>query len=178
MQERTETVSAYEHRPAMSVVITRNTLHTWVLVPRRVRVRYLSRRLSLNATPLTGSDSRVSSQAGADVRTPADGPRRSQAVVWDSVRELSGRGLHGSARDRGLLRLRELTRLRADARLLKMLELSPRQTAPPSPLEAGSFDAPPGSAPQPQLAPASRPARRGSRRHARRAPRWPDQDAC
>jgi hypothetical protein len=94
------------------------------------RLRYLSRRLSLNATPLTGSDSRGSCRARADERAAADGSRPSQAVVWDSVRELSGRGLHGCARDRGLLRLRELTRLRADdARLLKMLELSPRQAA-------------------------------------------------
>ena len=39
----------------------------------------------------------------------------------------------------------ELTRLRAEnARLLKMLELSPRQAAPPGPAQAGFFDAPPG----------------------------------
>jgi superfamily II DNA or RNA helicase len=39
----------------------------------------------------------------------------------------------------------ELARLRAEnARLLKMLELSPRQAAPPSPAQAGFFDAPPG----------------------------------
>ena len=31
-----------------------------------------------------------------------------------------------------------------DARLLKMLELSPRQAAPPGPAQAGFFDAPPG----------------------------------
>jgi superfamily II DNA or RNA helicase len=39
----------------------------------------------------------------------------------------------------------ELARLRAEnARLLKMLELSPRQAATPSPVQAGFFDAPPG----------------------------------
>ncbi len=39
----------------------------------------------------------------------------------------------------------ELTRLRTEnARLLKMLELSPRQAAPPGPAQAGFFDAPPG----------------------------------
>jgi superfamily II DNA or RNA helicase len=39
----------------------------------------------------------------------------------------------------------ELVRLRAEnARLLKMLELSPRQAAPPGPVQAGFFDAPPG----------------------------------
>jgi superfamily II DNA or RNA helicase len=39
----------------------------------------------------------------------------------------------------------ELTRLRTEnARLLKMLELSPRQAAPPGPTQAGFFDAPPG----------------------------------
>ena len=45
-----------------------------------------------------------------------------------------------------LARLRaELARLRAEnARLLKMLELSPRQAAPPGPAQAGFFDAPPG----------------------------------
>jgi hypothetical protein len=40
----------------------------------------------------------------------------------------------------------ELARLRAEnARLLKMLELSPRQAAPPSPAQAGFFDATPGT---------------------------------
>jgi superfamily II DNA or RNA helicase len=39
----------------------------------------------------------------------------------------------------------ELARLRAEnALLLKMLELSPRQAAPPAPAQAGFFDAPPG----------------------------------
>jgi superfamily II DNA or RNA helicase len=39
----------------------------------------------------------------------------------------------------------ELARLRAEnARLLKMLELSPRQAAPPGAAQAGFFDAPPG----------------------------------
>ncbi len=39
----------------------------------------------------------------------------------------------------------ELARLRAEnARLLKMLELSPRQAEPPAPAQAGFFDAPPG----------------------------------
>ena len=39
----------------------------------------------------------------------------------------------------------ELARLRAEnARLLKMLELSPRQAEPPDPAQAGFFDAPPG----------------------------------
>ena len=39
----------------------------------------------------------------------------------------------------------ELVRLRAEnARLLKMLELSSRQAAPPGPAQAGFFDAPPG----------------------------------
>ena len=39
----------------------------------------------------------------------------------------------------------ELARLRAEnARLLKMLELSSRQAAPPSPAQAGFFEAPPG----------------------------------
>jgi hypothetical protein len=39
----------------------------------------------------------------------------------------------------------ELARLRVEnARLLKMLELSPRQAAPPGPAQAGFFDAPPG----------------------------------
>ena len=39
----------------------------------------------------------------------------------------------------------ELERLRGEnARLLKMLELSPRQAAPPGPARAGFFDAPPG----------------------------------
>jgi superfamily II DNA or RNA helicase len=39
----------------------------------------------------------------------------------------------------------ELARLRTEnARLLKMLELSPRQAAPPAPAQAGFFDAPPG----------------------------------
>jgi hypothetical protein len=39
----------------------------------------------------------------------------------------------------------ELARLRAEnARLLKMLELNPRQAAPPGPAQAGFFDAPPG----------------------------------
>ena len=39
----------------------------------------------------------------------------------------------------------ELAQLRAEnARLLKMLELSPRQAAPPGPAQAGFFDAPPG----------------------------------
>jgi len=39
----------------------------------------------------------------------------------------------------------ELARLRAEnARLLKMLQLSPRQAAPPGPAQAGFFDAPPG----------------------------------
>ena len=39
----------------------------------------------------------------------------------------------------------ELARLRAEnARLLKMLELSPRQAAPPGSAQAGFFDAPPG----------------------------------
>jgi len=39
----------------------------------------------------------------------------------------------------------ELVRLRSEnARLLKMLELSPRQAAPPGPAQAGFFDAPPG----------------------------------
>ena len=39
----------------------------------------------------------------------------------------------------------DLARLRAEnARLLKMLELSPRQAAPPGPAQAGFFDAPPG----------------------------------
>ena len=39
----------------------------------------------------------------------------------------------------------ELARLRAEnARVLKMLELSPRQAAPPGPAQAGFFDAPPG----------------------------------
>ena len=39
----------------------------------------------------------------------------------------------------------ELARLRAEnARLLKMLELSPRQAVPPGPAQAGFFDAPPG----------------------------------
>ncbi|HWF80888.1 MAG TPA: helicase-related protein [Streptosporangiaceae bacterium] len=40
----------------------------------------------------------------------------------------------------------ELSRLRAEnARLLKMLELSPQQAAPPGPAQAGFFDAPPGA---------------------------------
>jgi len=40
----------------------------------------------------------------------------------------------------------ELARLRAEnARLLKMLELSPRQAAPPGPAQAGFFEAPPGA---------------------------------
>ena len=40
----------------------------------------------------------------------------------------------------------ELARLRAEnARLLKMLELSPRQAAPPNPAQGGFFDAPPGT---------------------------------
>jgi hypothetical protein len=39
----------------------------------------------------------------------------------------------------------ELARLRAEnARLLRMLELSPRQATPPGPAQAGFFDAPPG----------------------------------
>jgi len=39
----------------------------------------------------------------------------------------------------------ELARLRAEnARLLKMLELSPREAAPPGPAQAGFFEAPPG----------------------------------
>jgi hypothetical protein len=39
----------------------------------------------------------------------------------------------------------ELARLRAEnARLLKMLKLSPRQAATPGPVQAGFFDAPPG----------------------------------
>ena len=39
----------------------------------------------------------------------------------------------------------ELARLRAEnARLLKILELSSRQAAPPGPAQAGFFDAPPG----------------------------------
>jgi superfamily II DNA or RNA helicase len=39
----------------------------------------------------------------------------------------------------------DLARLRAEnARLLRMLELSPRQAAPPGPAQAGFFDAPPG----------------------------------
>ena len=39
----------------------------------------------------------------------------------------------------------ELARLRAEnARLLKMLDLSPRQAAQPGPAQAGFFDAPPG----------------------------------
>jgi len=39
----------------------------------------------------------------------------------------------------------ELAQLRAEnARLLKMLELSPRQAAPPGPAQGGFFDAPPG----------------------------------
>jgi len=39
----------------------------------------------------------------------------------------------------------ELARLRAEnARLLRMLELSPRQAEPPSPAQAGFFEAPPG----------------------------------
>ncbi|HUZ51105.1 MAG TPA: DEAD/DEAH box helicase family protein [Streptosporangiaceae bacterium] len=39
----------------------------------------------------------------------------------------------------------ELSRLRGEnARLLKMLELSPRQAAPPGPAQVGFFDAPPG----------------------------------
>jgi hypothetical protein len=39
----------------------------------------------------------------------------------------------------------ELARLRAEnARLLKQLELSPRQAAPPGPAQAGFFEAPPG----------------------------------
>jgi hypothetical protein len=39
----------------------------------------------------------------------------------------------------------ELAWLRAEnARLLKMLELSPRQATPPGPAQAGFFDAPPG----------------------------------
>jgi hypothetical protein len=39
----------------------------------------------------------------------------------------------------------ELARLRAEnARLLKMLDLSPRQAAPPGPAQAGFFEAPPG----------------------------------
>jgi hypothetical protein len=39
----------------------------------------------------------------------------------------------------------ELARLRAEnARLLKMLELSSGQAAPPGPAQAGFFDAPPG----------------------------------
>jgi superfamily II DNA or RNA helicase len=39
----------------------------------------------------------------------------------------------------------ELARLRAEnARLMRMLELSPRQAAPPGPAQAGFFDAPPG----------------------------------
>jgi hypothetical protein len=39
----------------------------------------------------------------------------------------------------------ELARLRAEnARLLEVLELSPRQAAPPGPAQAGFFDAPPG----------------------------------
>jgi hypothetical protein len=40
----------------------------------------------------------------------------------------------------------ELARLRDEnARLLKMLELSPQQAAPPGPAQAGFFDAPPGT---------------------------------
>jgi superfamily II DNA or RNA helicase len=40
----------------------------------------------------------------------------------------------------------ELSRLRAEnARLLRMLELSPRQAAPPGPAQTGFFDAPPGA---------------------------------
>jgi hypothetical protein len=40
----------------------------------------------------------------------------------------------------------ELAGLRAEnARLLKMLELSPRQAAPPGPVQTGFFDAPPGT---------------------------------
>jgi hypothetical protein len=39
----------------------------------------------------------------------------------------------------------ELARLRAEnARLLRLLELTPRQAAPPGPAEAGFFEAPPG----------------------------------
>jgi hypothetical protein len=39
----------------------------------------------------------------------------------------------------------ELARLRVEnSRLLRMLELSPRQAAPPAPAQAGFFDAPPG----------------------------------
>ena len=42
----------------------------------------------------------------------------------------------------------ELARLRAEnARLLKMLELSPRQAAPPGPAQAGFLDVPPGLVP-------------------------------
>jgi len=49
----------------------------------------------------------------------------------------------------------ELALLRAEnARLLKMLELSRRQAAPPGPAQAGFFDAPPGAVHQdsPKLA--------------------------
>jgi hypothetical protein len=39
----------------------------------------------------------------------------------------------------------ELARLRAEnARLMRMLKLSPRQAAPPGPAQAGFFEAPPG----------------------------------
>jgi len=39
----------------------------------------------------------------------------------------------------------ELARLQVEnARLLKMLELSPRHAAPPGPAQAAFFDAPPG----------------------------------
>ena len=63
--------------------------------------------------------------------------------------ELHGRGLH-VAYGVGVPEIpaavaAELARLRAEnARLLKMLELSPRQAAPPGPAQAGFFDAPPG----------------------------------
>ena len=39
----------------------------------------------------------------------------------------------------------ELKRLRAEnARLLRLLELTPREAAPPEPAQAGFFEAPPG----------------------------------
>jgi hypothetical protein len=63
----------------------------------------------------------------------------------------------------------ELARLREEnARLLKMLELSSRQAAPPGPAQAGFFEAPPGpvhkDSPNEGLAPG------GARRVAARDP--------
>jgi superfamily II DNA or RNA helicase len=65
--------------------------------------------------------------------------------VRDEAGQVSGRQVHAAAAEGVSGLLVELSRLRAEnARLLRLLELTPAQAARPGPVQTGFFEAPPG----------------------------------